>query len=491
MIGYAPLLFFLVTSLAVASVGGRDCSARTLVVGAGFYNNLRDAASAATVGDTIEFTEGVFPAQGAVYNLHGGDEHPIVIRARTQGQTIIRGGSQAFHLVQPRNVKVVGLTFEQQSANGVNVDDGGTFTQPATGIHFDSCTFRDMDATDNNDLLKISGVEAFYISNCTFLNGSPDGSMIDMVGCHFGRVDNCTFTNAGSNCIQMKGGTSDILIERCHFVNGGHRSLNIGGSTGLDFFRPQNAPYEASRISVFSCVFQGSATPFGFVGAVDCKVVNNTILYPTTWAFRILQETTGERFEACGRNAVVNNIFVVDNNLRTAVNIGPNTNPESFTISHNLWYHADERAWQGPSLPVVDPGQIVNRDPLFREGRLALISPTSPAVGAGKDVEAPTRDFYGIPFRMPRTIGAVEWQATDAVDLYSTARMHFNHLAAEVRAGLPASILLFHLDGRLIAHVDAAQLDMVLMYPGNFFGKGAGILCISSSHQRQCTLVVH
>ncbi|MBK8241845.1 MAG: hypothetical protein IPK88_00320 [Saprospiraceae bacterium] len=48
------------------------------------------------------------------------------------------------------------------------------------------------------------------------LNGSlgSSGSGIDMVGCHNGRINKCTFENMGANSIQMKGGSQYIRIEK-------------------------------------------------------------------------------------------------------------------------------------------------------------------------------------------------------------------------------------------------------------------------------------
>jgi hypothetical protein len=43
--------------------------------------------------------------------------------------------------------------------------------------------------------------------------------------------------------------TGFIVIQRCRFENAGNRSVNIGGSTGLEFFRPKADGYEAKDIA--------------------------------------------------------------------------------------------------------------------------------------------------------------------------------------------------------------------------------------------------
>jgi hypothetical protein len=91
-------------------------------------------------------------------------------------------------------------------------------------------------------------------------------------------------------------------------------------------------------------------------------------------------------------------------------NIGPNTAPETFTFSNNLWYHVDDAGWPGPDLPVGDPDNIVGQDPLFENANNDdfTLREGSPAIGSGYDVENPVLDYSGIPFLNPRSIGAYE-----------------------------------------------------------------------------------
>jgi len=100
-------------------------------------------------------------------------------------------------------------------------------------------------------------LDSFSVSNCLFLNGSPGGSGIDMVGCHHGTFEGNRFEHMGANAVQAKGGTSDITIQRNFFKDGGQRSLNLGGSTGLQFFRPDTAHYEAADLRVYANIFVG------------------------------------------------------------------------------------------------------------------------------------------------------------------------------------------------------------------------------------------
>lgn len=253
------------------------------------------------------------------------------------------------------------------------------------------------------------------------MNGSPGGSGIDMVGCHDGIIRNCHFENLGSNSIQAKGGTSNIRIEANVFQNGGLRALNLGGSTGLQFFRPIDAAYEAADLKVYSNIFIGSEAPVAFVGSINCEVINNTIYLPGKWVMRILQETVDEtRFPPCGYNTFRNNIIYIDNRVNVEVNIGPNTAPETFTFSNNLWYHSQDPNWSGPVLPAVEANSIVGQDPLFADAFAADfdIEEGSPAIGVGFEVINPATDHEGKDFLEPRSVGAFEGgMATTGVEI--------------------------------------------------------------------------
>lgn len=387
-------------------------AAQALHVGAGYpYETLNEATDIAIQGDTILVHEGTYSGGVFVGDLQGTASDWIYIHA-AEGETVIfEGGGNAWQFSDGAYLHISGFIFQHQTGNGVNFDDGGTYATPTHHVVFENCIFRDMSASGNNDLLKLSGLDDFEILNCTFLNGAAGGSGIDMVGCHDGLIKNNHFENLGSNSIQAKGGTRNIRIEANFFKNGGTRAVNLGGSTGLQFFRPIDAPYEAAELKVYSNIFIGSEAPVAFVGSINCEVINNTIYLPTKWVFRILQETVDpDRFPPCGYNTLRNNIIYIDDRVTVEVNIGPNTAPETFTMSDNLWFHSEDSNWPGPDLPVVDVENIVGEDPLFLDTDdedFALME-GSPAIGEGYEVEEPQQDYIGNEFINPRSIGAYE-----------------------------------------------------------------------------------
>jgi hypothetical protein len=365
--------------------------AQTHHVGAGqMYASLTHALVVTKPGDTIMVHEGNYNGGVYIAGLQGTAAKQIYIIAAPTSTVVFQGGVYAWHMTDAAYVYIKGFTFQQQTGNGFNIDDGGTYNTPSHHIIFDSCIFRNINAKGNNDLLKMSGVDHFEIRNCTFLNGAAGGSGIDMVGCHNGLIKNNRFENLGSNSIQAKGGSKNIRIAYNYFSNGGERTLNLGGSTNLKLFRPLDARYEAARLTVYSNIFVGSEVPIAYVGCVQSEVLNNTIYLPQKWVIRILQETVdSSRFYPCGNNSFSNNIIYHDGRVSVDCSTGPNTNPQSFSFSNNLWYHSQNLAWAGPTLPVKDTNTIIGKNPLFKNaaGNDFSLKKGSPAAGKGYDWE--------------------------------------------------------------------------------------------------------
>ena len=383
------------------------------------YTSITQAANEAVPGDTI-LLNGTFTRGDKVTELKGTPEnwiHIIGINDATYD-----GNTTAIQLSDCEYLYISNITIQGQSLNGMNIDDAGTYDTPTHHIIIENCTFRDMASTGNNDLLKLSGLDNFEIRNCVFQNGSAGGSGIDMVGCHFGIINNNYFENMGSNCIQAKGGTHDVSIERNMFINGGFRGINIGGSTGLEFFRPQDANFESRDMEVNSNIFVGGECAVAYVGTVNSSVFNNTIIGSRKWVFRILQETVDpNRFLTCGDNSFFNNLVLMDDSLSRTVNIGPNSRPETFFFSNNYWYHIDNNEWNH-NLPSEDNNPILDENISLTEKYGYNIYPekNSVLVGAGLSLLDRTLAFDSIPFyTFAPTIGAFELQ-TGTSDVIQT-----------------------------------------------------------------------
>ena len=375
------------------------------------YANPAQAAAAAHPGDTILIHPAMYGGAFFIENLKGTAQAWITIKGINRDQVIFQGGTESMHFIDAEYVSVSNLTITGQTGNGMNIDDGGSYATSAKHMVIDNCIFHDMAASGNNDMLKLSGLDSFTVSNCRFENGSAGGSGIDMVGCHVGLFTKNNFLNQGSNSIQAKGGSSNIHIERNHFFNGGERSLNLGGSTGAAFFRPFGVNYEAKDLLVTANIFEGSEAPVAYVGCRNVSVINNTFILPETWIMRILQESSDTSFYlSSANNTFSNNIVVVNNSLRSDVNIGPYTSAATFRFSNNLWYHVQNANWNGPQLPATETGGITKQNPLLRDynNKDYSLGDNSPAIGKGKKYNGYANDFDGKLFLNPPSIGAFE-----------------------------------------------------------------------------------
>lgn len=346
----------------------RPLTAKILHTGHGQpFPDVTAAAKAATPGDTIFIHAGTYPGNQILGNLQGTAKAWIYIIAEKQGSVWFEGGTSAWRGTDVAYLHIEGMGFAKQTGNGVNFDDGSTYNSPAHHIVFRHCIFKDMAASGNNDLLKLSGVDEVTIQHCTFINGAKGGSGIDMVGCHKGLISQCHFENLGANAVQMKGGSNHIKVERSVFIHAGSRAINLGGSTGEAFFRPANATWEAADLIVDNNYFSGSDVPVAFVGCIRSSVINNTICHPERWVIRILQENKDTlRFAKCADNTFSNNKICINSQVRTVCSIGPGTAPESFTFSGNQWTHNSDSTWQGPQLPVSESGGTVSYNPACR-----------------------------------------------------------------------------------------------------------------------------
>lgn len=447
-------------ALSILLLLSMQLNAVTITIGTGGdFATLSAAESAINAGDTIMLLDQTFSNGSQFLNdINGTASQPVVIMAANMHQAIFQGGTEGIHLINCNYVEINGLVFEQQTGNGVNIDDGGDYTTPSTNITVRNCIFRDIGSTGNRDFLKMSGVDDFLIENCSFSNGS-EGSGVDFVGCHNGIVQDCFFENTGNSGVQCKGGTQFITIRRNRFKDIYQRALNLGGSTGLQFFRPALPDpivdaFEAADLDVYANIFVGSRAPIAYVGCVRVNVFNNTIYMPDNWVIRILQETTEPGFLTCANNEFSNNIVFLETD-KTEVNIGPNTDPNSFVFSNNLWFNESSSNWT-PNLPVADPNQLIG-NPLFTNASSEdfTLQANSPAIGAGVSNLAPDQDFSQMPFSNPPSIGAHEGNpVTNIAD--------FESRSIDVKAYPNPSMGTFYIN--LESLEESAQYSLLDMY---------------------------
>ena len=374
---FAALVFCLSSLAAV--------QAEQTVVRVDNRDALVRALAAARPGTTIEIAPGTYRGGLSQRGLRGEDGKPIILTAADpKDPPVLEGGGSVLHLAGPAHVELRNLVITRGQGNGLNIDDGGDAGQ-ARHITLSGLVVRDNGSRGNHDGLKLSGLDEFRVENCTVERWGLNGSAIDMVGCHEGVITGCTFRHEKAelaNGVQAKGGSRHVTVQRCRFENAGGRALNIGGSTGLAFFRPKPEGYEAKDITVEDCTIIGSS--IAFVGVDGAVVRFNTLYRPVRWGLRILQENQDAQFVPCRNGRFENNIVAFrSDETRTMVNVGGGTSPETFTFKDNVWYCLDrpaatERAVQ---LPVKETGGTYGVDPQFADAEKGKL--TAKAAKAG------------------------------------------------------------------------------------------------------------
>lgn len=309
-------------------------------------DQLARAVADANPGTRVLIAPGTYRGGLSHRGLQGTKERPIILQsADPEHPAAIEGGGSGLHLSSPAYVEIRDLVFSGAEANGLNIDDGGSKDSPAHHVTLAGLVVKNNGPRGNRDGIKLSGLADFTIENCTVERWGTSGSGIDMVGCRQGTVAGCTFRHSGAdyaNGVQAKGGSEQITIRRCRFEDAGGRAINIGGSTGLDYFRPKPQGYEAKDITVEDCTLVGSMAAIAFVGVDGATVRHNTIYRPTRWVVRILQENQDKSFVPCRNGRFENNLIAFRaDEVRATVNVGGGTAPDTFAFQKNVWVCLD------------------------------------------------------------------------------------------------------------------------------------------------------
>lgn len=350
---------------------------------------LRQALATAGPGTRVLVAPGQYEGGFYAENVRGAAGKPVVVAAQDPARPPVFHGGKGAHLSDVAYLELRDLVFDGATANGLNIDDGGSYATPSHRVVLSRITVRNVGPRGNRDGIKLSGVDDFRVEGCVLERWGDGGSGIDMVGCHRGVIERCRFTHeetATSNAVQAKGGTREVVIRRCHFQNAGQRAVNLGGSTGMEFFRPRPEGFEARDLTVEGNVFVGSLAPVAFVGVDGATVRFNTIYRPRRWALRILQETTAPGFVPSRNGRFTDNLVLFrSDEMVEAVNIGPKTAPQTFRFARNGWYCLDQPARSRPSLPTPETGGIYGRDPRLQNPESGDFRPApgSPATAIG------------------------------------------------------------------------------------------------------------
>jgi hypothetical protein len=385
-------LFVLATAACNAAPVPRETLVRTAA-------ELQQAVQQAKPGTRIRIAPGDY--QGPFYfaKVHGAAGKPIIlVGSDPKRPPRILGRGECMHFSGASHLELQHITFQNAANNGLNIDDGGDYDTPSHHVTLRNLRVSDVGQKGNRDAIKLSGLDDFLVQNCLVERWGDGGSGIDMVGCHRGKIIGCVLRQGGADGVQAKGGSSEILLRDCRMEDYGERGVNIGGSTGLEFFRPKVAQmpadrrYEARDIRIENSLFIGGTTPFAFVGVEGAVVRRNTVYHPKRWALRILQETREPGFVPCRNGRFEENIVVFrsDQWFEGGVNIGSATAPQTFQFARNVWFCSDRPERSRPTLPTPERDALIGQNPRLRDPQRGdfNLAPDSPAAGRGATLPA-------------------------------------------------------------------------------------------------------
>lgn len=328
------------------------------------------ALNSAGAGDAILLAPGIYSGGKFASGLSN-----VTIRSQfAASQAVILGGNEGLHLTDVNNVTVQDIVFDGAAANGINIDDGGSFATPSTNVTLRGLTVRNVGAGGNNDGIKLSGVTGFHVDRVQVSNWGAGGSAIDMVGAHNGLIENSWFhhptLSGGGSGVRPKGGSKNITIRanRLELPGGNGRPLQAGGSTGAAFFRfiDGDSGYEADNIIVEGNIVAGGVTGASYVNIDGGNFHHNAFVQPSSWIIRILNEAPG--LVETQNGVFADNVVLFDNGIGSSfVNVGPNTQPATFTFARNTWFNVDNPAASTPNLPAAESGGIIGVDPVLDE----------------------------------------------------------------------------------------------------------------------------
>lgn len=385
------------------------------------FASVTKAASQATPGTAIRVHAGTYQGSQFVENLNGTATAPIWIGG-APGETapVYSGEGVGFLFTKVRYLVIHDMEIQFTSSHGINIFDDGINLADSNATRW--VVFRNLNIHDTGgQCLKMAGVNDFWVYDSRFATCSVVN--IDGVGVHNGLIAN-SIIGPGGYGVQMKGGSYNIELRWNRITNNTFRAVNFGGSSGFEFFRPPlsttSINYEARDMRAVANIIEDSTAPVTMAGCIGCYVVNNTIVNPHTFVFRILQETTSTgayQFAPSSNGLIFNNLIYFNRpDIAEFVNVGPDTASTTFQIRNNLWYAYNNPAQSTPSgLPVPESGGIYGQNPNFVSldtGNYS-ISAASPAARAGVTVGSlfdryAKGDFAGSCWAVPPSIGAFE-----------------------------------------------------------------------------------
>jgi hypothetical protein len=263
----------------------------------------------------------------------------------------------------------------------------------ATDVHFEDC--------DISDAGKLSGYPLF-----------------DYVGVNGSHIVRTQFHDSPGVMLMLKGGTSDLFFawNEVHHQTQGGNVLELGESTGPQYFQPIDAAFEGVRLVAFANLLHDLAgPPVSFQGCKDCAAVHNTIWNTTgPQLVRFLPGAAGMNSGATTSLSegcrFAGNIVVGGQANGASLNADPGHHGPGNVLDYNVFLKPGSLDWWG-DIAQDTAHSTYDQDPKLSSagvpGDVALVDGKGPPdLGLLPFAAAFVRDYAGNCLTMPTDIGA-------------------------------------------------------------------------------------
>ncbi|MCX7887109.1 MAG: hypothetical protein N3B01_07655, partial [Verrucomicrobiae bacterium] len=139
---------------------------------------LRKALSVLKAGDVLKIAPGTYPGGNYVKGI----SNLTVTALEPQRPPVFEGGKTGWHFSECPGLVLRHLHVRSQSANGLNIDDGGATKPLVERVRLEGIHVSDIGPEGNCDGIKLSGLRGVVIRNCVVTGWG--GQAVDFVGCH-------------------------------------------------------------------------------------------------------------------------------------------------------------------------------------------------------------------------------------------------------------------------------------------------------------------
>jgi len=409
------------------------------------FKTIRKAVSLLAPGVAVRILPGEYEETFFENDRHGTKEQPIWLGgydpAGEGKRPLMKSPRGFFHssncsymIFHDMEITTPRFPGEEQYRTGVHA------LNTSDGSHF---VFRNLYVHHVHDSpFKFAGVYHYRLFDCEVSHdqqGLRGSGSIDNVGCHHNIVAyNYIHSGVGIGIV-YKGGSANNDISHNLIVNPGMTAMSMGQATGQPFFRPpltdDRTTYEAENIRAYSNIIIGGRSSFQMISSRGCYFVNNTVIHPQSWIFRLLNNDPEDQLQLANfgnphDHVIANNIFYYYSPSGEHLNVSRTVTPEdrkSILLRNNIFYNLTNPGREPPNFNdfgvsdnrFTDPQFTDPADPPLTEEGLRAINPAmiktkfmlqegSPAAGIGMEYPFAKEDYNSRPFTVPRSLGAME-----------------------------------------------------------------------------------